>query len=243
MSYFIYYLIIFIKQINILISHHKKQQPHISVWFFNPASDKEIVFINNLVYNLDGPFVHSAIQLPDGMSCSIHMNEKIHLKKRTFSNRGYTGVKIPCSPTQLSMAHKNILEQYNNNLSFSNCGMFGAHFGLDLCESDTTYCSKIANDVLIYSEIFTDREVLSPSGLYFKLLRIYGNNCIIIDREYDQRANRDEIFHEKLQTNLLIQKNENNLQSKTSPSNPIDWSGPGVLSLKQKPMQNKTGYV
>ena len=243
LAYFIYYLTIFIKQINISIYTHKKQQTHISVWFFNPARDNETVFINNLVYNLDGPFVHSAIQLPDGMSCSIHMNENIHLKKRNFSNRGYTGVQIPCSLIQLNKARQNILEQFNNNLSFSNCGMFGAHFGLDLCDSDTTYCSKIANDVLIYSEIFTDREVLSPSGLYFKLLRIYGNNCIIIDRENDQRANRDEKFHEKLQTNLLIQKNENNLQSKTSPSNPIDWSGPGVLNLKQTPIHNKTGYV
>ena len=117
--------------------------------------------------------------------------------------------------------------------------MFGAHFGLDLCDSDTTYCSKIANDVLIYSEIFKEREVLSPSGLYFKLLRIYGNNCIIIDREYEQRATHND----KFQTTLLLQQNENKSQSKTSPSNPIDWSGPGVLSLKQTPIHNKTGYV
>ena len=167
------------------------------------------------------------------------MNENIHLKNRNFSNRGYTCVQIPCSSTQLSKARHNILEQYNNNLSFSNCGMFGAHFGLDLCDSDTTYCSKIANDVLIYSEIFKEREVLSPSGLYFKLLRIYGNNCIIIDREYEQRATHND----KFQTTLLLQQNENKSQSKTSPSNPIDWSGPGVLNLKQTPIHNKTGYV
>ena len=191
------------------------------------------------MYNIDGPFVHSAIQLPDGMSCSIHMNEYIHLKKRTFSNRGYTGVKIPCSPTQLSMAHTNILEQYNNNLSFSNYGMFGAHFGLDLCESDTTYCSKIANDVLIYSEIFKDNEVLSPSALYFKILRLYGNNCTIIDRECEHNVTRDENF----QTTLLPKQNQNKSNSNRSPSNPIDWSNPGVLSLKQMPVQHKTGYV
>ena len=231
MSYFIYYLVIFIKQINILISHHKKQQPHISVWFFNPASDKEIVFINNLVYNLDGPFVHSAIQLPDGMSCSIHMNEKIHLKKRTFSNRGYTGVQIPCSSTQLSRAHENIFKQYNDNLSFSNYGMFGAHFGLDLCESDSTYCSKIVNDALIYSEIFKDKEVLSPSGLYFKILSLYGNNCTIIDRENEQNAIHPTC-DENFKTSLFSQKNEQNPEADKLPSNPIDWSGPGVLSLK-----------
>ena len=233
---------IFIKVINILILSQTKQQTHISVWFFNPASDKEIVFINNLVYNLDGPFVHSAIQLPDGTSCSIHMNENIHLKKRTFSNRGYTGVKIPCSSSQLSRAHENILKQYNDNLSFSKYGMIGAHFGLDLCESYATYCSKIVNDALIHSEIFKDKEVLSPSGLYFKILNLYGNNCTIIDRENEQNAtlpNCDDNF----KTNLFSQKNEKCSHTEKLPSNPIDWSCPGVLKLKQQHIPTKTGYV
>ena len=242
LAYFIYCLIIFIKQINILISNLKNQQPHLSVWFFNPKLDKETVFINNLVYNLDGPFVHSAIQLPDGMSCSIHMNENIHLKKRTFSNIGYTGVQIPCSSTQLNKARENIFKQYNDNLSFSNCGMFGAHFGLDLCESDTTYCSKITNDALIYSEIFKENEVLSPSGLYFKILNLYGNNCTIIDRENEQN-----VIHptcdENFKIGLFSKINEQNPQADKLSSNPIDWSGPGVLNLKQVRTPTRTGYV
>ena len=124
--------------------------------------------------------------------------------------------------------------------------MFGAHFGLDLCDSDTTYCSKIANDVLIYSEMFKEREVLSPSGLYFKLLRVYGNNCSIIDREYEHNAkmtNQNDKFQISIKTNLLLQQNENKSQSQTSPSNPIDWSGSGVLSLKQMHIPSKTGYA
>ena len=159
------------------------------------------------------------------------MNEKIHLKKRTFSNRGYTGVQIPCSSMQLSRARENIFKQYNDNLSFSNYGMFGAHFGLDLCESDSTYCSKIANDALIYSEIFKDKEVFSPSGLYFKILSLYGNNCTIIDRENELNAIHPTC-DENFKTSLFSQKNEQNPEAYKLPSNPIDWSGPGVLSLK-----------
>ena len=120
--------------------------------------------------------------------------------------------------------------------------MIGAHFGLDFCESDATYCSKIVNDALIYSEIFKDKEVLSPSGLYFKILNLYGNNCTIIDRENEQNAihpNCDENF----KTSLFSQKNEHNSEADKLPCNPIDWSGQGVLSFKQVHIPSKTGYV
>lgn len=117
------------------------------------------------------------------------MNSVIHLKKRTFSNEGYSCLRIPCTHTQSSIAKGKIRQLMQDRPSFSLRGMLLAHYNIEGCPENHTFCSKIASEVLRTAGLLPTSDVLSPSGLYHFLLRTHSTRLTIAVKTTRTKAN------------------------------------------------------
>lgn len=212
------------------ISHIRSLQQTkaiIKIYFYDPSEDRQGL-VNHLVSHFDPPFCHCEIQLPNGMACSIYMNTTVQYRQRKFTSKNYVCFCVPCSQYNIDLAYAKIETLMAEKKPFSTQALFGAYCGLDLCPANSTFCSKIACEILQAAGILPDTiepNITSPSKLSEILECMPG---VYIEEKTDTiRAPVTPITNPThdgfINLTLAREHAAHNTQPEFMWENPIDW--------------------
>ena len=204
----------------------------IKMHFYDPSEDAQ-GFVNHMVSHFDPPFCHCEIQLPNGWACSIYMNTTIHYRQRQFRSKNYICLCIPCSQYNVDLAGTKIEDLMEQNQSFSTQALFGAYCGLDLCPTNSTFCSKLACEILQTANILPDTiepNITSPSKLFEILQCLPG--VYIQDKtttaQAPVRSTTNPTHHQFINLSPASTHPTHNTQPEFMWENPIDWRQDGT---------------
>ena len=115
------------------------QQPACLVWFFNPehTAVTGLDVINHVVAYCDPPYCHTEVQFPSGEACSIVFGKTVQMRRRSFDERYYTGLRVTTTAAQLQAAWEIANELHQKQVPF---GVFSP---------GATYCSRLVADILL----------------------------------------------------------------------------------------------
>ena len=215
-----------------IVSPHQTNAT-IKVHFYDPSEDPQ-GFVNHIVSHFDPPFCHCEIQLPNGKACSIYMNSTIQYRQRQFRSKNYTCVCVPCSQYNVDVAYSKIENLLTQNQSFSTQALFGAYCGLDLCPANSTFCSKIACEILQAAGILPETiepNITSPSKL-FEILQcipgVYLQDKNTITAAPMVRSTTNSTPHQVINLTQPPAHPAHNTQPEFMWENPIDWRQDGT---------------
>ena len=226
----------------VYIAKSHQTNAKIKVHFYDPSEDPQ-GFVNHIVSQFDPPFCHCEIQLfgrnLDGWACSIYMNTTIHYRQRQFRSKNYICLCIPCSQCSIDLACTKIENLMQKNPSFSTQALFGAYCGLDLCPTNSTFCSKLACEILQAANIFPDTiepNITSPSKLFEIIQCLPGvylqdKNTTCTTTQAPVRSIANSTHHQFINLSPASMHPTHNTQPEFMWENPIDWRQDGTQTF------------